>query len=146
MVVSIGDDDDRYLYRFDPERGFDPDSKTACPDFTGSHLAADGDTLYLCQQGKRRILALDASASVVREIALTTRCAGFAFGAGGECFMISGDEEFENLAFARLDLRENTAADASLAKVPFDARALAFDGAQWWTSYREAGEIVSFAV
>jgi hypothetical protein len=144
VVVSIGADDDRYLYRFDPQRGFDPDSKTACPDFTGSHLAADGDVLYLCQQGKRQILALDAGANVSREIALTARCAGFGF-ANGECFAITADEEFENLEFARFDLRGSTAAAAALASVPFDARALAFDGTQWWTSHREASEIVAFA-
>ena len=47
VVVSIGEDDDRYLYRFVPGQGFDAESKTACPDFTGSHLASDGTTLYL---------------------------------------------------------------------------------------------------
>ena len=31
VVVSIGEEDDRYLYRFVPGQGFDPESKTACP-------------------------------------------------------------------------------------------------------------------
>ncbi len=145
-VISVGDDDDRYLFRFDPERGFDAGSKTACPDFTGSHLAADGDTLYLCQQGKRRILALDAVGTVTREIALPTRCTGFNFGAAGECFMISADDEWENLAFSRLSLRGETAEVTPIEGVPFDARALAFDGSRWWTSHRDANEIVAFSV
>lgn len=146
VVVSIGADDDRYLYRFVPGKGFDPASKTACPDFTGSHLAADGGELYLCQQGNKRILVLDASAAVQREIALPTRCAGLGFGASGESFVISADEEFENLAMARFDLRASAPALEPIATVPFDARALTFDGAAWWTSEREAGEIVSFTI
>ncbi len=32
VVVALGDDDDRYLYRFAPDAGFDLNSKTACPD------------------------------------------------------------------------------------------------------------------
>jgi hypothetical protein len=142
-VISVGEDDDRYLYRFDPERGFDPESKLACPDFTGSHLATDGTTLYLCQQGKRRILALDEAGSVAREIPLATRCCGFAFD-DGDCYMLSADEEFENLALARLNLRDAEPNPEPIAGVPFDGRALAFDGSRWWTSHREANEIVAF--
>jgi sugar lactone lactonase YvrE len=146
VVVSVGEDDDRYLYRFDPGKGFDPASKTPCPDFTGSHLAADDSALYLCQQGNQRILVLDADAEVKREIALPTRCAGLGFGAAGESFIISGDEEFENLAMARFDLRADSPALDPVATIAFDARCLAFDGAAWWTSHREANEIVAFTI
>lgn len=145
-VVSLGDDDDRYLMRFSSESGFDDSSRVACPDFTGSHLAADADALYLCQQGKGRILAIDAGAHVRREILLPTRCAGLGFGAGGALYIISGDEELENLKFAAFDLTAETPQADALATIPFDARSLAFDGTNWWTSHREAGEIVSFAV
>lgn len=146
VVVSVGDDDDRYLYRCTPGKGFDPASKTACPDFTGSHLAADADALYLAQQGKGRILVLDARATVKRTIALPTRCAGLGFGPAGESYIITGDEELENLAMARFDLRVDQATLDPVASVPFDARCLAFDGTAWWTSEREANEIVSFTV
>ncbi|MFY9720421.1 MAG: hypothetical protein WAK16_12350 [Candidatus Cybelea sp.] len=145
VVVAL-DDDDRYLFRFDPAQGFDLTSKTACPDFTGSHLAAAGGKLYLCQQGKQRILVIDTKATVEREIALPTRCGGFNFGPGGEPFMISADEEFESLAFARIDLRESKPSAEVIAGVPFDARGLAFDGTAWWSCEREASEIVSFTV
>jgi hypothetical protein len=143
VVVAIGDDD-RYLYRCDPQRGFDPGSGIACPDFTGSHLAADDRALYLCQQGNRRILVLNAAGAVQREVSLPARCAGFGFGPGGESFMISGDEEFENLELARLNLDESAPSARPVAAIPFDARALAFDGTQWWTSHRDANEIVAF--
>lgn len=142
-VVAIGDDDDRYLSRFVPGRGFDS-NPTPCPDFTGSHLAADGETLYLCQQGNRRILVLDEGGGVRREIALTTRCAGVAFESPGKSFIIAADAEFENLELAAYDLRQNAPEPAPVAAVPFDARGLTFDGTQWWTSHREENEIVSF--
>ncbi len=83
VVVSIGEDDDRYLFRFVPGKGFDESSKTACPDLTGSHFASDGTTLYMAQMGLRRIVALDAAGAIVREIALPTRIGGMGFGPGG---------------------------------------------------------------
>lgn len=144
VVVAL-DDDDRYLFRFDPDRGFDAGSKTPCPDFTGSHLAAYGETLFLCQQGKRRILALGEDASVQREIPLSTRCGGIAFDSGGECFTIAADAEFEKLEFARLDLREAAPSPEVVASIAFDARGLTFDGRTWWTSHRDASEIVQFS-
>jgi len=143
VVVSIGEEDDRYLYRFVPGKGFDSESKTPCPDFTGSHLASNGTTLYLGQMGNRRILALGENDSVLREIALPTRCGGFGF-RDGTLYMISADDEFENLQLATLDVRVTDPALAPVAAIPFDARSLAFDGKLWWTSHREASEIVSF--
>jgi len=145
-VVSIGEDDDRYLYRFVPGKGFDADSKMACPDFTGSHLASDGTTLYLGQMGLRRIVTLDESGAVASEVALPTRCGGIGFGPGG-FYIISADEEFENLKLAKLDLTGSDKDLELVAAIPFDgARALAYDGTAWWTSDREVSEIVSFTM
>jgi outer membrane protein assembly factor BamB len=59
-VVSIGDDDDRYFYRLAPESGFDLGSKTACPDYTGSHLASDGALLQM-EVSKARFRCLAVS-------------------------------------------------------------------------------------
>ena len=145
VVVSLGEDDDRYICRFLPGTGFDVENKIACPDFTGSHLASDGSKLYLGQQGKHRILVLDDNAGVSREIPMQTRFPGFAFDGSGASYAITADEEWENLAFARIDLRQNAPVPEPIAAVPFEARALAFDGAAWWTSDREIGEIVSFS-
>jgi hypothetical protein len=144
VVVSIGADDDRYLYRFVPGKGFDANSKMACPDFTGSHLASDGTTIYLGQMGLKRILALDEDGAIQREIALPTRCGGFGFGAGA-FYMISTDEEWENVKFAKLDIAAAAPQAVPIAAIPFEgARALAYDGAAWWTSDREVNEIVVF--
>jgi hypothetical protein len=145
MVVVSLDDDDRYLIRFNPESGFDASSKLACPEVTGSHLASDGKTLYLCQQGKRRIVALNDRAEISREIPLTTRCAGFGFDASGAAFMIAADEDFDNLEFGSFDLAHEDARVSPLAAISPEARALTFDGTSWWTSLREENEIFGFA-
>ena len=143
VVVSIGDDD-RYLFRFVPGKGFDESSKTPCPDFTGSHLASDGTTLYMAQMGLRRIVTLDGAGTIVREVALPTRIGGMGFGPGG-FYVISTDEEFENLKLATFDVASNEPKLAPIADIPFDgARSIAYDGSAWWTSDREASEIVSF--
>jgi hypothetical protein len=144
-VVSIGEDDDRYLFRFVPGQGFDESSKIACPDFTGSHLASDGTTLYLGQMGLRRIVTLNDAGAVVREFPLPTRIVGMGFGADGFS-VISCDEEFENLKLARFDLAGKNDLEP-VAGIAFEgARALAWDGSAWWTSDREIGDIVSFTV
>ncbi len=143
-VISIGEDDDRYFYRFVPGQGFDAESKTACPDFTGSHLASDGTTLYLGQMGLKRILAFDANGTVLREIALPTRCAGMGV-RGGAFYIISADDEFEKLALGTLDITVSNPEVVPLASMSEQARGLAFDGEAWWTCYREASEIVSFS-
>jgi hypothetical protein len=143
VVVSIGEDDDRFFYRFVPGQGFDAASKSACPDFNGSHLTYEGETLYLVQATNRRILALGADLSVQREIALPTRVAGIGHRAG-EFFAITADAEFDNLNFATLDISGAAAAFGEIATMPVESRALAFDGRAWWTNLREANAILSF--
>lgn len=145
VVVAL-EDDNRYLFRFTREDGFDTASKTACPDFTGSHLTSDGTTLYLSQLGKRKILALDGAFGVTREIAMPTRWAGLAFEAPGKAFTIAADEEFDNLEFACVDLSQAQAGVETIAPVPPEWRGLAFDGTSWWTSVREEGEIAEFGL
>jgi hypothetical protein len=143
-VVVAHDEDDRYLYRLVPDRGFDLASKTPCPDLTGSYLAAAGSTIYLGQMTLRRILVLRSDTTVEREIALPTRCAGFGFGPGGRFYMISGDLELEHLRFGTLDISRSPAQFESIRPLPDEARSLAYDGSRWWTCLRDANEIASF--
>lgn len=144
VVVAIGEDEDRYLYRFSPESGFDQASKTALPDLTGSYLASDGTTLYMTQLGKRRIVTLDDAAAIVREIPLPTRCLGIAFGSADAFYMIQADDEFENLKLATFDVNAESPQPSPVATLHDDARGLAFDGNAWWTCYREASLLVNF--
>jgi len=147
VVVAHGEEDDRYLYRLTPDGGFDLSSKTACPDMTGSHLAVEGTTIYLGQMHYHRILALNADLSVERTIELPTpRSAGFRFGEHGRFYMISADEEFENLEFGTIDIAQSQPRFESIRPLPSEARTLAYDGSQWWTSLRDEHEIASFTV
>lgn len=45
----------------------------------------------------------------------------------------------------RVDPRPATAKIEDLARIPFQARALAFDGKNFWTNRREQNQIVCFA-
>jgi hypothetical protein len=144
VVVSHGEDDDRYLYRLSPDRGFDLGSKKPCPDLTGSYLAADGSTIYLGQMTLKRILVLDPDMEVERRIALPTRCGGLGFGPGGAFYMISGDAELENLSFGRLDVSNAEPQFEAIRRLPDEARSLAYDGSSWWTCLRDTNEIASF--
>jgi hypothetical protein len=143
VVSDGGEQDDRYLYRFVPGNGFDEGSKRPCPDMTGSHLASNGTTLFLGQMHERRIVTLDETGSITREIPLPTRCGGFGFAPDGTLYTISADEEFENLALATLSLDGTMSV---LAPIEFGARSLAHHGSAWYTSDREVGEIVKFAL
>ena len=144
VVSDGGEEDDRYLYRFNPETGFLNDSKTPCPQLTGSHLVSDGKRLYLGQMHERRIVTLDENAGVVDEFPLPGPCAGFGFGPGGKLFFISADDDFERLTFGTLDTASKPPQFSGLASFGFGARCLAHDGNAWFTCDREEGDIVSF--
>jgi len=144
VVISHGEDDDRYLYRLVPGSGFDLSSKTPCPDLTGSYLASDGETIYLGQMTLRRILVLKPDATIEREIALPARCAGFGFGPGGGFYMISGDAELEQLRFGKLDISRSALRFEEIRPLPDEARSLVHDGSVWWTCLRDTNEIASF--
>jgi hypothetical protein len=147
VVIGFGgDDDDRYLYRLIPGRGFDLQSKTACPDFTGSYMASHDSTLYLGQMHLRRIVALKPDATIEREFPLPTHCGGIGFGPDGKLYMISGDDELEHLKFGVLDISQTLPAFNEIASLPDEARSLAYDGSRWWTSLRDLTEIASFTV
>lgn len=143
VVVSIGEDDDRYLYSYLPEKGFDPNG-IALPDLSGSHLASDGTVLYLLQMGNRKIVTLDGSGTAKAEHPLPVRLAGIGY-ANGTLYGIAGDEEFENLHFASVDLSGTDAVVTPIAAMDDESRALTFDGKAWWTSYRDLDTIGAFA-
>jgi hypothetical protein len=143
VIVGLGEKDfDRYIYRFIPGHGFKND-RIPCPDLTGAHLAFDGEVLFLSQASYRKILALDAQGGIQREIALDRTPLGMTI-ADGQFYLITSDEEFENLEFACLNAGEERPVLKSLATIPFDARGLTFDGNRFWTSHRDNNEIVAF--
>jgi hypothetical protein len=146
FTIGEGPEDDRYLRRYLPGKGFLETERIACPEFTGSYLSYDGEHLYLSQWYKHRILKLDANGNILREIAIHAEICGHVF-VGGLIYVLRGTEQGEgDWRIARLDPREKTPQIEELARVPFQSRSLAFDGDSFWTNHREADRIVSFAM
>jgi hypothetical protein len=145
-VVGFGPKDhDRYIYRFIPGHGFKSD-RIECPDLTGNFVAFDGDTLFLSQAHYTRIVALDGHGAILREISLAPRRPVGMTIADGHFYVITSDEEFENLELWKIDARTEKPDVTVLATVPFDARGLTYDGSRFWTSHRDSNEIVAFTV
>jgi hypothetical protein len=145
VVIGLGENqNDRYIYRFVPGHGFKSD-RIECPDFTGAHVAFDGDVLFLSQAHYRRILALDSQGGVTRAIQLDRVPVGMTI-FEGNFYLVTTDEEFENVQFTKVDARGEKPHITALASIPFDARGLAFDGGRFWTSHRDNNEIVAFTV
>jgi outer membrane protein assembly factor BamB len=145
FTIGEGPDDDRYIRTYDSASGFGGD-RIACPEFTGSYLSFDGDHLYLSQWYKHRILKLDASGNVLRIIEVGAEICGHAF-VDGSIYVLRGKEQpNEDWRIARLDPRQETPEVEEIAVVPFASRSLTFDGEHFWSNYRAANEIVSFAL
>jgi hypothetical protein len=145
FTIGVGDEDDRYLYRYVPGKGFAEGDRIACPDFTGSYLSHDGAHLYLSQWYKFRILRLDEKGGVTREIAVGAEICGHTF-VGGRIHVLRGTEQNGgDWRLARLDPGTAKPEVEELARVPFQCRSLAWDGDRLWTNHREADRIVSFA-
>jgi hypothetical protein len=146
FTIGEGPEDDRYLRRYVIGTGFSGTDRIACPDLTGSYLSYDGDRLHLSQWYKHRILKLDASGNILREIAIHAEICGHVF-VDGLIYVLRGTEQGGgDWRIARLDPREETPQIEELARVPFQCRSLAFDGESFWTNHREADRIISFAM
>ena len=140
VVVGFGEDaDDRFIYRFRANEGFsDP---IPCPDLSGAYLAYHDGTLFLSQAHNKRILAL-AGRTVTKEISLARRPVGIT-AVSGALFVLSTDDDFQDMEFGRLDL--STGELTGRALVPFGARGLAFDGSRFWTADRKNSELVAWS-
>ena len=145
FTIGEGPDDDRYLRRYDPGKGFGED-RIACPEFTGSYLSYDGSYLYLSQWYKHRILKLDAAGNILRAFDVGAEISGHTF-VDGLFYVLRGTEQNgENWRIAQFDPRMEKPEVKDVAAVPFACRSLAFDGEHFWTNHRAGNEIVSFAL
>jgi sugar lactone lactonase YvrE len=144
FTIGEGADDDRYIYRYSPERGFS--KMFACPEFTGSYLSCDGKNLYMSQWYKKRILMFDDEGNVLREIDIGGEICGHTF-VNDSLYVLRGQEKpNEDWRIARVNTREETPLPADIAVVPFASRSLAFDGELFWSNYRAKDTIISFAL
>lgn len=144
LFVCCGEppDDDRFIHRYAPGHGFHSGERIPAPENTGSYLGYDGDSLYLVQWYKKRILAIDRTGAVGTIVHGPRGICGLVITAGSFYCVTVESEESGPYFLTRIDTRAGKTTD--LAEIPFAARSLAFDGTNFWTNHREANEIVSF--
>ena len=67
----------------------------------------------------------------------------------GVLYLVTTDaEETNEYWLTRVDLKAAGAGEPTwvdVARIPFQARALAWDGTKFWTNHREQNQIVAFA-
>lgn len=143
-VMGEGTDDQRFIRRMVPGTGFDRDFGIACPDDCGSHLSWTGSALTLSQWYPQKLLVLDAAGAVARTLSVPHQICGHTFARGAYWLVTTDHEETTDYWLTRVDPQSGQSED--LARIPFHARALAFDGEAFWTNHREANETVKFAV
>ena len=138
-------EDNRIIRRCIPGHGFDAKFGIPCPDDTGSQLGYDGQRLHVSQWYPKKVLTLGAEGNVERVINVPHGICGQVF-AGRFIYLVTTDDETTtNYWLTRVDPRPATPRIDDLVRIPFAARALAFDGARFWTNHREQNQIVSFA-
>lgn len=149
VIHGEGADDDRVVKRFVPGRGFQKHGSFRAPDGTGSQLGWDGDVLYISQWYNKRIVGVDAAGNVLSTVDVPHGICGQVVVDGCFYLVTTDDEETGPYWLTRVDARGDAGAMESicedLAVIPFPARALAYDGARFWTNHREADQIVAFA-
>ena len=145
VLCSETPDSSRNIWRCVPGRGFDAQSSTPCPDDTGSQLGYDGRQLYVSQWYPKKVLALSAHGEVARTLTVPHGICGQVWVEGMIYLVTTDAEETTDYWLTRVDPRPATPVIEDVARIPFAARALAFDGTRFWTNHRERGEIVAFA-
>lgn len=146
LYVVCGEDapdvDARTIRRYVPGQGFDASYRVACPDGMGSHLSHDGHTLVLSQWYPQKLISIGDDGQPGRVLKAPTQIVGHCFAHGAFHLATTDDEESNNYHLERLD--PATGKTERLARIGFPARALAFDGVDFWTNHRERDQIVRF--
>lgn len=144
VVSSETEEDHRIIRKFIPGHGFKKDGAISCPDDTGSFLGYDGDLLYVSQFYNRKIISVDDHGHFGTPISAPHDICGQVVVDGCFYLITTDDEETEDYFLTRIDARNGKAVSEDIARVPFRARALAYDGRRFWTNHREQHEIVAF--
>lgn len=146
VLLGEGEDSFRTIYRLEPESGLSTHGAIVCPDGgTGSHLAYDGERLFVGQRDLKRIVAVDDAGTVGSVAVLPYRLFGMTIVDGQ--FSCLGTEDPAGAGgrlLLRVDTRGILPIVTVLASLPFDAQGLAYDGHRFWTNDRDATQIVAF--
>jgi hypothetical protein len=137
--------DDRIIRRCIPREGFDARFKLPCPNDSGSQLGFDGRRLFVSQWYPKKLIELGDDGTVGKIINVPHKICGQV--CVDDCFYLvtTDDESTNDYWLTRVDATTAVPKFEDLARIPFAARALAFDGRNFWTNHREQNEIVSFA-
>lgn len=141
--ADSGSPDDRTIRRCVPGQGFDAAPVWRCPDDMGSHVSFDGHAVILSQWYPKKLIAFDGQGSPTRVWPAPHEICGHCFALGSFWLVSTDDEDTTDYWLTRLDPATGVAED--VARIGFAARALAFDGENFWTNHREQNEIVCFA-
>lgn len=138
-------EDNRIIRRCLPGQGFDSGFGLPCPDDSGAQLAWNGRRLHLSQWYAKKVLVLGAEGQVERVIRAPHGICGLVI-VDGIIYLVTTDaEETTDYWLTRVDPRPAVAQIEDIARIGFAARALAFDGTNFWTNHREQDQIVAFA-
>lgn len=137
-------DDNRIIRRCVPGEGFDPKWATPCPDDTGSQLGYDGERLHVSQWYLKKVLRLTQAGTCDGVISVPHGICGQVFVEGILYLVTTDAEETNDYWLTRVDLPAATSVIEDVARIPFQARALAWDGVRLWTNHREKNQIVAF--
>jgi len=144
VVSSETEEDHRIIKKFIPGHGFKKEGAIACPEDTGSFLGYDGDLLYVSQFYNRLIISVDDDGHFGTPIPAPHDICGQVIVDGCFYLITTDDEESDEYYLTRVDARNGKVVAEDIARVPFRARALAYDGKRFWTNHREQHEIVAF--
>lgn len=145
VLCSETADDNRIIRRCVPGKGFDDSFRIPCPDDTGSQLSYDGRRLHVSQWYPQKVIAIGADGSAEQIIHVPHGICGQVFVDGLLYLVTTDDEKTTDYWLTRVDLRPATPEIVDIAHIPFQARALAWDGRQFWTNHRDQDQIVAFA-
>jgi hypothetical protein len=145
VLCSETADDHRIIRRCVPGQGFDAKFGIQCPDDTGSQLSYDGSTLIVSQWYSKKLIAVGPDGKAGRVIDVPHGICGQVFVDGCFYLITTDAEETTDYWLTRVDPRPSKPKIDDLARVPFGARALAYDGRHFWTNHREQNQIVCFA-
>lgn len=138
-----GPDDIRTIRRLISGKGFDPSYCLTCPEESGSHLSFDGQNLNLSQWYPRKIIALDQKGQSGRVLSSNHGICGHTYAKGAFWTLGTDEEKDGDYWLTRIDPKTGETQD--LARVGFPARALSFDGVNFWTNHRAANQVVRLA-
>ncbi|HEY3754870.1 MAG TPA: hypothetical protein VGL42_01855 [Opitutaceae bacterium] len=146
VICANADDSERQIRRCVPFEGFDPNFSVAVPDTCGSHLSFDGSRWNVSQWYLKKIVAINPTGAVERTVNLPRQVVGHTWALGGFSALLTDDEKTDDYWFSRVTPSGAEWRSEDRAHVPFQARALAFDGRHYWTNHREQHETVCFGL